>query len=190
MKRCVVLLLIISLTCSLFSCNVDHNNSGINGNHPNWNFYPEGYTAGFPSRINKNAPMVEYWWVETYDECLEAITLLLSHGSTFEKSAIFTYDGELFDTKYCFEITLENALTEPIKFGDNPFDRRAGGVKITSYAFFDEVTIEEINHNDVKNYSPESINSFLTMCETEPVLNEENVFYEWNKEKKCFTCMI
>lgn len=50
--------------------------------------------------------------------------------------------------------------------------------------FFDEVTVEEINHTNVANYSPESINSFMTLCETEPVLNEENVRYIWNEENE------
>lgn len=136
MKKIISLILFVCMFCGFVGCEFSSDNSGKNGNHTEWNFYPNGYTAGFPSRINKNAPRIEFWWVETYEECQEAIELLKSHDSTFDKTAIFTYDGELFDTKYCFEISLENNLTVPIEFGDNPFDRRAGGVKITSYAFF------------------------------------------------------
>ena len=80
--------------------NEDDLNDIPNGVYPEWNFYPEGYTAGFPSRINKSAPRVEFWWVETYEEVLEAVELLKLHGSTFEKTAIFTHDGDVFDTKY------------------------------------------------------------------------------------------
>ena len=61
--------------------------------------------------------LLEFWWVETYDECMEAIELLKSHDSTFRKTAIFTYDGELFDTKYCFKISHNNKYTEYIKKG-------------------------------------------------------------------------
>ena len=154
--------------------------------HPDWNFYPEGYTAGFPDRINKSAPRTEFWWVETYDECLTAIELLKSHGSTFEKTAVFTSDGELFDTKYCFTISLEHILTDPIKFGDNPFDRRAGGVKITSYAFFEEVTIEEINHSDINEYKWESIDSSVSEHSQAPVLNSESLYCRWDDYLKVF----
>ena len=158
-KTASVLLTFVLLMLALSSCNLDVSGNwgggttgGMNGNHPDWHFFPEGYTCGFPRLINLPAPRLEFWWVETYEECLEAIELLKSHGSTFCESTIFTYDGDLFDTKYCFKISRESLYTDDIDFGDNPFDRRAGGVEISSYAFLDDVTIDEINHGNIKDY--------------------------------------
>ncbi len=162
--------------------NNDEKNETVYGPYPEWNFYPEGYTAGFPRDINKPAPRIEYWWVETYEEALAAIELLKSHGSTFQKSAIFTHDGELFDTKYCFQIDVLSNITEKIEFGDNPFDRCAGNVKVTSYAFFDDVTIDEINHSDISDYKKGTISSNFPLTDDykePPVLNEEDFTYLW-----------
>ena len=183
-KKLVVFFILLSLIYSLFSCDNNSNAPGTNGYYPRWDFYPRGYTAGFPSQINKSAPRVEYWWVETYDECLAAIELLRSHGSTFAKTAFFTHDGELFDTKYCFEITLEHRLTEPIQFGDNPFDRCAGDVIITSYAFFEDVTIDEINHADVYNYNPHMVNTFIMNREKAPVISEDSARFKWFSQRE------
>ena len=120
-----------------------------NGNFKDWDFYPDGYTGGF---YHQPGCDVEYWWVETYEECVAAIELLKSHDSTFAESVIFTYEGDLFDTKYCFEIPHYNIHTEKIKFGDDPFDRRGGNVLVCSYAFFDDLTIDEINHSIIDKY--------------------------------------
>ena len=109
-------------------------------------FYPEGYTGGF--RIDPGCP-VEYWWVETYEECVDAIKLLKNHGSTFSENLKIAYDGDLFDTKYCF---LFDGEKDKIKFGDNPFDRYAENVTIYTFAFFDDVSIDEINHSYVYLY--------------------------------------
>ena len=62
--------------------------------------FPEGYTGGFMKHIDDGSG-IEFYWVETYDELVEAMNLFRSHGSTFAESAIFTYEGDLFDTKYC-----------------------------------------------------------------------------------------
>ena len=171
MRKIVSMILVFVMTMlMLSSCNLitsinemisgnssqnkdEHNSEGVDGNHPRWKFYPEGYTAGFPGIFDQPGPMVEYWWVETYDECVAAMQLLKSHNSTFDESIIFTYDDELFDTKFLFIIDNNNRFTEEIKFGDNPFDRKAGSVEIESYAFFKEATIEEINYGSISDYS-------------------------------------
>ena len=111
-----------------------------------WNFYPEGYTCGFGLQPGST---LEYWWIETYDECINAIKLLESHGSTFSDHITFSYEGGLFDTKYCFIL---GGKKDEISFGDNPFDRYAEGVIIQTYAFFEEVSIDEINYSYISNY--------------------------------------
>ena len=109
--------------------------------------YPDGYTAGF----GYNHPMdsTEYAWVETYEELEEAIELLSSHGSNFYKTAFFNYEGDLFDTKYCFKF---QGKKDNIKYGENPFDRYAEKVYIYSYAFFEDVTIEELVFSHLIDY--------------------------------------
>ena len=122
---------------------------GIDGNHSYHYLFPEGYTGGFRHQPGEN---IEYWWVETYEECLEAIELLKSHGSTFANDILLTYDGDLFDCKYCFMIMGVGATTEEIEWGDNPFDRYANNVYLNCYAFFDDVSIDELNYSLVSNY--------------------------------------
>ena len=109
--------------------------------------YPKGYTGGFGSRHPMSS--VEYAWVETYEEVEEAIELLSSHGSNFYKSAFFNYEGDLFDTKYCFKFL---GKKDNIKYGEDPFDRYAEEVYIYSYAFFEDVTIEELVYSSISRY--------------------------------------
>lgn len=120
--------------------------------------YPEGYTGGFYHLDDRSDN--ERWWIETYDELVDAMDLLKSHGSTFQKMIISDYEGELFDVKYCIHISRISEGTERIKYGDNPFDRKAVGVIVQLYAFFDEVTIDEINYGYVSNYDTMKITSF------------------------------
>ena len=112
-----------------------------------FNYFPEGYTGGFG--IEPGNPSACYW-VETYEECQAAIDLLKSHGSTFSETAIFTYEGYLFDTKYCFFIDRNKA--DYIPYGDNPFDRKAEEVKVVSYAFCEDVTIDELIYSYITLY--------------------------------------
>ncbi len=156
MKRLVkVLSLLLALiTCfTLVSCRKDEpNEPQPKTGHPKWNFYPEGYTCGFPNEYSPEQ-RIEIWWVETYEECLAAIELLKAKGSLFEeydKYELFSYEGDLFDTKYCIRIRASGS--DAIEFGDNPFDRKASCVWVEAYAFIDDVTIDELNYGDIKNY--------------------------------------
>ena len=185
MKKIISVILVTVFSLELFSCDflekVD--NSGDICNHHSNNFYPEGYTCGFPSIMRQPMNLLEFWWVETYDECMEAIELLKSHDSTFRKTAIFTYDGELFDTKYCFKISHNNKYTEYINFGDNPFDRKACDVEVHSYAFFEEVTIDEINYGDIDDYGVNSVIWLYTEELKESMeINPKYLEYEWNAD--------
>ena len=151
-----------------------------------WDFYPEGYTAGFPNLIRLVGPKIEYWWVETYEECVDAIELLKSHGSTFKETAIFNYDGELFDTKYFFEISLGNRFTERIEFGDNPFDRKAMDVEVTSFAFLKSVTIEELNYGDILDYKANKIFNISDKAYENKNISFTTIQYEIGEKFKSF----
>lgn len=173
-------------SCSLLKDDIDNPYDGDNV-HEDWDFYPEGYTAGFPKLMRKVGPRVEYWWVETYEECVEAIELLKSHGSTFKETAIFNYDGELFDTKYFFKISLENRYTEKIEFGDNPFDRTAMDVEVTSFAFLKSVTIEEINYGDILDYKANKIFNIADKAYENKNISFTTIQYEIGEKFKSFT---
>ena len=111
--------------------------------------FPEGYTGGFGLQPGSS---LEYWWVETYEECIDAIELLKSHGSTFKTDYVYACEEDLFDVKYFF-ITIGNGRHgERIKFGDNPFDRWVYDIQIGTIVFFDDVTIDELVYSYTSRY--------------------------------------
>lgn len=182
-EKVIAAILVISSLLLLSSCNSgnqEYKDDSDLCHHTASDFYPEGYTCGFPSLMRQHGGDSEIWWVETYAECVAAIELLKANGSTFKESAIFSYDGELFDTKYCFKIYRGNRFTEEIKFGDNPFDRKALNVKVTAYAFFEEVTIDEINYGDVKDYGAHGIeHCYLDTIKNDPMVTPDDFSIEY-----------
>ena len=173
-----LLLALVILIVALGGCDI-FTDEPIGGNHKTHYLFPSGYTGGF---YHQPGADIEYWWVETYEECLDAIQLLKSHGSTFKNEKVFTYDGNLFDCKYCFVIST-GTKTEKIKWGDNPFDRYAYNVSLVCYAFLDDVTIDELNHSLVTRYEAYGID----LCyENSALLNKANskniVIDEWIKK--------
>ena len=148
MKKIIALVLVVILTTlSLSSCArlfsgffYDHH-SDKNG------YFPDGYTGGYGIEAGSKA---ELYWVETYEEAVSAIEKMKSHGSTFLPSAIFSYEGELFDTKYCFVIN--GWESDKITYGEDPFDRKCADVEIRSVAFLSEVTIEELVYGIIYCY--------------------------------------
>lgn len=146
MKKTVSILLVVLLLSStliLSSCGW-HPIAEYQVHH----YYPEGYTAGFGQHRIYDAPYPKFYWLETYDELVEAMKSLESHGSTFKKMAFSDYEGELFDVKYC--ITMGSS--ETVAFGENPYDRKASRVFIQSYAFFEDVTLDELLYSNVSKY--------------------------------------
>ena len=139
MKKVIrIIALLITIITLLSSCDlVPLKNS----------YLPEGYTGGFGIPYGSGE---EYYWVETYEEATEAVKLLQSHGSSFNESVIFSYEGDLFDTKYCFVMNYKKS--DRITFGDNPFDRKAEGVLVRSYLFFDDVKVDDLAYSYISNY--------------------------------------
>ena len=125
------------------------------GNHPNnRDFYPEGYTGGLNFHSLYDGPVVEYYWVETYEELSDGIEALKENGSTFDTMsniipAIET-DDLPFDVKYVFFISGDQCR----KYGEQGdfFDRKLENVTVLTYIFFDEVTIDELVFSNVIHY--------------------------------------
>lgn len=151
----ILCLVMIATTVLLSSCS----NLFAKGEYD----FPEGYTGGFRRYSEFERQEVSYW-VETYDELVAAMELLKSHGSTFAERAIFTYEGDLFDTKY--SLTFRRKKSDKIKYGEDPFDRWAEDVVVLSWAFYDEVSIDELNYSYVQNYKCYGI-------------YENDEFFEW-----------
>ena len=203
MKRLVKILslLLALITCfTLVSCRKDEPldpgklKDGPNCGPPPWEFYPEGYTAGFPDEVKKweKGRHLEIWWVETYEECLAAIELLNSHDSTFRKTytSLFSYEGELFDTKYCFWYLSGGSR---ISWGDDPFDRYAEDILLQTWVFFEDVTIDELNYGDVEDYHAYIVASHHQKNKIEPLedLTEARLRYEWKKDTNSRTaCFV
>lgn len=168
-----VILLFVLLAFTFTGCDVferifsggESENKGANnenpggeiGNHSgNRDFYPEGYTGGLMLHSLYEGPVVEYKWVETYEELCGGIELLKSHGSTFNQQngdfiPAIECDNLAFDIKYVFVITGEEQCR---KYGEegNFFDRKLEDVSILTYIFFDDVTIDELEFSHIGNY--------------------------------------
>ena len=174
MKKVVAAILFVCIistllaSCSVFECKCDtcdrkcegcekcngesgeepeSNASNVNSGCKKDDYFPEGYTGGWMIEWHST---LAYYWVETYEECVAAIEQLKSHGSTFEKKLIFTYEGDLFDTKYCF--TIDRKKADKIKYGEDPFDRYAEDVVVMSVAFYDDVSIDELIFSKIAWY--------------------------------------
>ena len=139
-KTLSILLLTFLLLPSLSSC-LKLGTYKYNGT------FPDDYTGGFGSIHTKP---ITYFWLETGEEVISAVESLKSYGSTFKEDSIFICDTDLFDTKYLFVFSED--IKNSIKYGENPFDRYSKNVSISSYAFFEDVSIEEINYSYVSLY--------------------------------------
>ena len=119
------------------------------GEHTHSSRFPEGYTAGFggdPCMFDT----IGFYWLETYDEVLEAIELLESHGSQIESRFGLTCDGEPYDIKWCFSFRWSKA--EELEEGKNFFDRKIDGGYFNCYIFRKDVTIDVLNYSKITFY--------------------------------------
>lgn len=138
--------------------------------------FPPGYTGGMNGFTDYSGyPHVEIYWVETYDECKTAIEKLSSHGSKFHDSVVFDYEGDLFDVKYCFRFTGDMDF---VKYGEYPFDRYAQSVTVKGYAFFEDVTIDELVFSHLNEYKIAGIwnSGYETIDDNE--INKEDITYQ------------
>ena len=108
---------------------------------------PEGYTGGSMYAYPK---YYEIYWFETVAEAKDAISRLEAHGSTVYKSALLDYSSEDYDVKVMLKI--DRTYVEPLKDGQNPFDRKAEKVYVDWFLFDEYISIDElvyINAEDV-----------------------------------------
>ena len=156
-KPLICLVLCISLVLSFVSCQYidpiidkitgERDNNDVNKKDPavkesthTHEIVPKGYTGGAAFDPCFHAEKGVYW-LETYEEVLEAIELLKSHGSTVSRSIAFDCEGDLLDVKYCFLYSKSKA--EPLEEGKNFFDRKIDGGEFQWYAFYEDVAIED-----------------------------------------------
>ena len=92
------------------------------------------------------------YWLETYEEVLEAVELLKSHGSTIEKTVGFNCEDEIeiFDEKWCF--VYQKSKAEPLEDGKEFFDRKIDDGEFRYFAFKESVTIDELVHRGYHMY--------------------------------------
>ena len=186
-KSVSLMLILVMSALMMFSCGFSRKNANEdvkNGNHTARDFFPEGYTCGFHIQPGS---LLEYWWVETYEECMLAIEQLKAHGSTFSDDVMFVYEGDSFDTKYCFVF---QGKTDEIKFGDNPFDRYAENVRIDTYAFFDDVALDELNYSYVFRYEAYRFGTNLNSQNAQGTPIKEAVIGDWSQKAENYDVMI
>lgn len=150
----IIIVLILFVSLSLQSCDY-FSFSGKNRN------IPTSYIGGYEGIHNGMG--LEFYWVETYDEMLEAVDLLKSYGSTFKKSMLFNYEGDLFDIKYCFTMNSKNS--DSIYWGENPFARRSLDVRVHSVAFFEDYTVDYVTERLVSQLDAYELNMNYTLEE-------------------------
>lgn len=163
MKKAVKIListvLSIAMLLSFASCNYINgiinpqsntnsgNNTTNNNNHDH--IVPEGYTGGLAYDPCFHEEYGVYW-LETYDEVLEAVELLKSNGSTIKRSIAFDCEGNLLDVKFCFLYRWSKA--EELEEGKDFFDRKIDDGEFRWFAFFEDVTIDELLYSSVERY--------------------------------------
>ena len=121
----------------------------VDGNCSSTHLVPEGYTGGFAEDPCMHA-VTGFYWLETYEEVLEAISLLKSHGSEIGRTIGFNCDGDLLDVKWCF--MYPRSKSEPLEEGKNFFDRRIDGGRFYWYGFYDDVDMDKLYYDRIDTY--------------------------------------
>ena len=112
-------------------------------------YVPDGYTGGVEYDDHYHS-LYEIKWVETYEEMMDAVTLLRSHGSTIYDATVFSCEEDSLDFKFCFVFPRDKAPA--LQEGENYFDRCIDGVNITQFIFLEDVTIEELEYSTWDSY--------------------------------------
>lgn len=112
---------------------------------------PAGYTGGWA--INHSG--VDIYWVETYEEAMEAIEHLEAYDNEIKQGLISSYENEKVDAKYCFMLYTNN--TKKRKKGQKWYDHKYSKVNVVYFGFLDNVTIEELEYSFFDKYKSFSV---------------------------------
>ena len=149
-RKIVCLFLCISVLLSLTSCDAIYKklkeaNSKV----------PPGYTGGFNTDPHYHNTY-EIKWLETYDELINAVTLLKANGTKIgdkrylRREPIFNCEEYGLDVKFC--IKFNRNLAEEFKEGKDYFDRHIEYVDIKCYVFLESVSINELEYDLLSRY--------------------------------------
>ena len=128
----------------------DNDNKEIStSNNKKDRIVPVGYTGGVEYDLCFHEEYAVYW-LETYEEVLEAVELLKSNGSTIKRSIAFDCEGELLDVKFCFLYSRSKA--QKLEEGKNFFDRKIDDGEFKWFGLFEDVTIDELLYSTVSRY--------------------------------------
>ena len=108
----------------------------------------DGYTGGL-TNLEEYHHYNEVYWLETYDEVVEAVELLKSHGTEIPPIILFDCEEYGLDMKFCISF---RKSSEPYTDGKNYFDRKLEIVEIYSFVFFEDVTVEELEYSHYNYY--------------------------------------
>lgn len=106
------------------------------------------YSAGLTTRRSFHDEYGVYWF-ETYEEVLEAMELLKSHGSQIYRTVGFNYESDFMDSKFFFIYPKKYA--EPLEEGKRFLDRRIDGGCFVWYGFTRDVTIDEFLYDSTRH---------------------------------------
>ena len=141
----VCLLVCFSILISFSSCNtkVPEDTGTITT-------YPPGYTGGLnydPHALLNS----EIHWVETFEEAMLAIEHLEAAGNIINKTIISSYENDVVDAKYCFNLYGVNA--KKLEEGQEWYDRGwLTSISIFYVGFIENVSIEEIEYSIYRSY--------------------------------------
>ena len=141
---------------------------------------PEGYTGGVMYDDHYHE-VYEIKWVETYEEMMDAVALLKSHGSTIYDTTVFNCEEDGLDFKFRFTSRRDKAPA--LQDGENYFDRCIEGVSITQYIFLEDVTIEELEYSMWEGYEAMCVHKSSLYDKPDDLPAVENIeFVRWIAE--------
>ena len=110
------------------------------------------YTGGF-HMLPTFYKTTKIYWVETFEEVMEALEHLRAAGNTgpgMGKYCTFDYENETVDAKFCFWLQIDDSY-KPNK-DQKWYDRKYKSVDYIAYWFLEKVTIEELEYSRCESY--------------------------------------
>ena len=140
LKKLLSVILCLAFTFSATSCTLLDKIRGVEYVPE----HPSGYTGGFSLEPHRRE-ITEIHWVETYDEAMYIIEQLKSSGNEFSEVFISSYENEMIDAKYYFNLDISNTRRQ--KIGEEWYQRKFQRVGVGYCAFLDDISIEELEYS-------------------------------------------